>query len=304
MAEYDQQVTYITDSKMKQILNSQYEMVIINSLVKMRQVYEVISLLVESKKLHDATRYIYLVHDYHSVCPNFNLVYNHKYCGLKCEYCNYTKPIVFGCKREVSVSEWRAVWKGLFDVCEEIRCFSNSSRNIMGMVFPGIKNRITVVPHTVDKIPGICSVKNKEVPVVGFFGTINNEAKGLYQTRDLIDEINSSISIVFVGSKEEEIGIKKSNITYLGRYDRDNLINIINKKRINIAIFPSIAPETFSFLVSELMQSGIIILSFDVGAQGEKVKNYNNGIVFDSCQKMSEYVNSYYALHSKEGNVE
>lgn len=302
--EYDNQITYITDSQMKRIINSHYEMVVINSLVKMTQIDELISLLVQNKKKHDTTKYIYLVHDYHAICPNFNLVYNKKYCGLVCEKCNNTKPIVYGSKKRIEISEWRAMWKGLFDVCEEIRCFSNSSKDIINVVYPEFINKITVIPHTIEELPGMCDIQNTNIPVVGFFGIINNTAKGLYQTRDLIAEINSQISIVFVGSKEEEIGVKKSNITYMGRYDRYNLIDIINKRHINIAIFPSIAPETFSFLVSELMQSGIKILSFDIGAQGEKVKKYNNGKVFDTCQQMSDYVNSYYALHREEESVD
>jgi glycosyltransferase involved in cell wall biosynthesis len=42
---------------------------------------------------------------------------------------------------------------------------------------------------------------------------------------------------------------------------------------------PSIIPETFSYTISEAMTMGLPIVAFDIGAQGNRVKNYNLGKV-------------------------
>ena len=49
-------------------------------------------------------------------------------------------------------------------------------------------------------------------------------------------------------------------------------------------------PETFSYVVSELMQMDIPIISFDFGAQGEKLKHYEKGILCKDIDEMIKVV--------------
>ena len=283
---------YVSDRMMKKILSLKYEKILINSFVKMEQVNELVALLKKNKKIYPNTRFSYFVHDYHSICPNFNLVFNQRFCQFKCEGCNYKKPVVYGSRKFVNINEWRNKWMELFDICEEVRCFSNSSKNIMTTIYPSIASKITVVPHNVAKINGEYKIRNNDGLVVCFCGIINNDAKGLVQTRQLTKKLMAFCKIVFIGSVEREIGIQNKNVTYVGRYKHDDLVSIMNNYCVNIAIFPSICPETFSFMMSELIQTGIKVLSFDIGAQGEKARDYNNGKVFKSCEEMIVYVKS------------
>jgi len=285
---------YITDNKMKKIISKEYNEIIINSFVKMRQIFSLMPLFINIKKMHPHIKLLYLVHDYHAVCPNFNLIRNNTYCGLICQNCNYIQPIVFGSKKKVDIIEWRKQWETFLENCDEILCFSNSSKNIICSVYPLITDKVIVKPHEVLPIPGKYILNDNIVYKVGFFGTINNGAKGLYQTREILSQIDNNINVCFVGSKAEEIGIKRNNIQYLGRYSHNQLIDIINTNNISLAVFPSVVPETFSFLVSELIMIGIPILGFDIGAQGEKIKEYSKGTVFDSWEEMVKFINGQF----------
>ena len=42
---------------------------------------------------------------------------------------------------------------------------------------------------------------------------------------------------------------------------------------------PSIVPETFSYTISEAIKMGLPIVAFDIGAQGNRVKQYKLGKV-------------------------
>lgn len=290
---------YIDNSEMKKILRLHYKMIILNSFVKMTGVFEIIDLVICNKKHYYDTKMIYLVHDYHSICPNFNLIINSHYCGLKCSKCNYRQPIVYGSRKEVNLLEWRRKWKCLFEACNEIRCFSESSKSIMSSVFPEIIDKISIIPHKMKEIHGTVAKYGNHYSKIGFFGTINNEAKGIYQTRLLLDYIDRNIQIYFVGSENNEIGVVQSNVHYIGRYNHDDLLDIINNNEIECAIIPSVAPETFSFLVSELIMINIPVLGFNIGAQGEKIRKYKKGILFDDWEKMGKYINHQY-LHNNE----
>lgn len=285
---------YISDHRLNKIFSQKYEKVIVNSLVKMQQVDKLIMLLKKNKKDYPNAQLVYLVHDYHSICPNFNLIYNQEFCQFKCDRCNYRKPIVYGCRKYVDVREWRKSWIELFDLCNEIRCFSNSSKNILNAIYPSVASKITIVPHNVPKNVGEYKIHGNDELVVCFCGVINNDAKGLSQARILTEMLMDFCKIVFIGSVEKEIGIQNENVTYVGRYKHDELVTIMNDCRANLAIFPSVCPETFSFMMSELIQTGIKVLAFDVGAQGEKAKSYYNGMVFQTCEDMVAYVKSTY----------
>jgi len=46
-------------------------------------------------------------------------------------------------------------------------------------------------------------------------------------------------------------------------------------------LLPSIWPETFSYVAEELMQLGVPLAVFNMGAPAERVAQYENGMVID-----------------------
>jgi glycosyltransferase involved in cell wall biosynthesis len=80
--------------------------------------------------------------------------------------------------------------------------------------------------------------------------------------------------------------VSRPNTYYHGKYALKELPGIISKHKISMALFTSIWPETFSYTVSELMMLGMPIMCFDIGAQGEKVKAYDKGIICRDADDM------------------
>jgi len=71
-----------------------------------------------------------------------------------------------------------------------------------------------------------------------------------------------------------------SGITFHGLYKREDLPQILSK--INVGVIPSLFPETYSLVLSELWQGGIVPLVSDIGAMKIRVQDGINGKKFIS----------------------
>ena len=70
-------------------------------------------------------------------------------------------------------------------------------------------------------------------------------------------------------------------------YSPDEIYSRIVEQQIGVVFFTSIWPETFSYLVSELISIGIPIACFDIGAQAEKVRTYHLGEIIPDYSSQS-----------------
>jgi len=62
-----------------------------------------------------------------------------------------------------------------------------------------------------------------------------------------------------------------------GAYTHADLVDLIEANRINLAFFPSVCPETFSYVTEEMIRLDLPIVAFDLGAPGERLRGYRNG---------------------------
>jgi glycosyltransferase involved in cell wall biosynthesis len=68
-------------------------------------------------------------------------------------------------------------------------------------------------------------------------------------------------------------------IEALGTYRPDDLPAILRDRTIHVAWVPSIWPETYCYVVDELMAAGVPLACFDLGAPPERVRKYARGLV-------------------------
>ena len=67
---------------------------------------------------------------------------------------------------------------------------------------------------------------------------------------------------------------KSPRLTVTGPYRRDDLVDLVEKHGINMLFFASVWPETFSYVVGEMMALGLPIVAFDMGAPAERLRTY------------------------------
>ena len=224
-----------------------------------------------------------LVHDYFMVCPSINLVGTDKvYCGLpscygKCNSC-YCKNEFYNFYQQ-SIGDYRAEWESLLVCADKVIVFSDSSKKIMYKVFPALEN-IIVKPHEVRPLP---SVRRKNaldsVLTIGLLGSLV-EHKGENVVRDLVllaDEMDANVRFRLIGSSEKIKGSPRWSET--GEYHESDLPTLVGDINPDIFFFPSVWPETFSYVCSEIMELGYPLASFDLGAQADKASSVEYGLV-------------------------
>lgn len=227
-----------------------------------------------------------LVHDYFMICPShFLLDDTRRYCTLpamsRCETClPKVDDGLASLFRAKDIHLWRAHWLAALRSAHRIICFSQNSRQLLLKAYPEMQNRMpNVVPHSVAYMDGTYAYPRAGTPfTVAMVGDISYH-KGSEVLKELARASEAhgiELRIVIIGTL---VAAEKPNgIIETGTYKRNELPKLIKQHEVHMAMMLSILPETFSYVTHELIQLGVPVLSFDIGAQGEAVGNYINGM--------------------------
>lgn len=276
-----------------QILSYNFKEIVVSSLVSANNFAEILSALVSYKKAYKQIPLVYLVHDFHCICPKYNLVCNDEFCNLQCKK-NDCKFHIFPECTTVSICYWRKVWSNFLFEVDRIICFSESSKELILRSYSLLdSSKIIVKPHDMSwvKFTPIPPVYNSFLRIA-VVGAVVSVPKGKLVVERLLECLSENIHVSLIGLTKDDIHTSRKNTEFLGRYSHDELQNIIESCRINLVVFPSICPETFSYLISELIMMDVPIICFDFGAQAEKVGAYYKGKVVKNEKEMISYIES------------
>jgi GT2 family glycosyltransferase len=280
--------------------------VIYNNAVNSRNPIGLINEILNLKKIFDF-RINTLFHDFFPICPSYTLIdKDGRYCGVPqniktCEACikklnpTYSQVI----HKNQNIHEWRSLWSELIRSSYQVTCFSNSTKEILLKVYPFAKNLIKVIPHLVNFTPSkLPSIKQGKLHI-GVIGGMSY-AKGasvLNQLVNFIEERKLPIKVTLLGEIDPAFHNAKMNV--LGKYERHELPHLIEKNEINVIFFPSIFPETFSYVTSEVMIMKMPIAYFDIGAVQEKLKSYEKGSLLGLGMSHEEIIDALNALNKR-----
>ncbi|MBP1706931.1 MAG: hypothetical protein H6Q39_655, partial [Chloroflexi bacterium] len=108
--------------------------------------------------------------------------------------------------------------------------------------------------------------------------------------------------ITVIGKLDREAPVQNLEIT--GPFQTADLPALLEKYGINMCFFPSIWPETFSFVCSELMELGMPLCCYDLGAQGDRVRGYPLGRIIREIKAeatVDDILQFYHSLRSHIG---
>ncbi len=214
------------------------------------------------------------LHDFYSYCPNINLLYeNKKYCIGKDYDCNECILKTKNIKGNI-IENWRREWQNLFNVCQEVFVPNQSLIPILEKKFEFKK--ITVIEHGLDVVKDNKILTNDKKKNVAFIGVLAPH-KGLYVVKDLVKR-EKGLKFIQIGpTDDKKMKKSKMNYKYVGKYNRKDLPNIIKENNVDLICLLSIWPETFSYTLTEAIASGTPVLTFDIGALGNRIKRDNLG---------------------------
>lgn len=251
-----------------------------NELVSYPNIKGLIDTVQKIKSIHPHIQFTYLVHDYFCICPRLNLInVNDRYCGLPevkdCDIC--LKRANFD--QSKSIVEWRSLNAKLLNTCDEIICFSNSSKKYLVRVYQNLSDKIKVIGHIIDELRAP-KVKNDNIITIGLLGQLCKH-KGIEKIKELIQYIHnnqlSKYRIVCIGDAQD---VRNDSVFFAtGKYRREDIANLVEEYNIDVFFMSSVCPETFSYTISEIQSMKRPLISYDLGAQGERTKNYKFGKV-------------------------
>ena len=252
----------------------------LNELVSYPNIKGLIDTLKNVKDIHSNIKITYLVHDYFCICPRLNMIdCNDVYCGLQsvseCDTCLQKANF----DQSKSIVDWRSLNSKLLSTCDEIVCFSNSSKNYLSKVYQNSSEKIKVIGHEIENLR-IPVVKKDDVITIGLLGQLCKH-KGIDQIKGLIQYIRDNqltqYRIVCIGDAQD---IENDDIFHsTGKYKRDDISDLVEKYDVDVFFMSSVCPETFSYTVSEIQSMNRPLVSYDLGSQGERTKNYKFGKV-------------------------
>lgn len=279
--------------------------VIYNTAVSFAKPEEIPHLLIDIKQATSA-RLRVLIHDFFLACPSHFLIdHEGKHCHVPhvsvCSSClpknqqGFTTLFL-----ERDMPKWRSIWGSMLSIADEIVTFSHNSLTLLLRAYPQIeKARISVVPHKVTHVSGqLPKITNTDSLCIGVVGQIGFH-KGSLFIQSLAREIrrrNADVKIVVIGAIEAMC--EPLVVTQTGPYQHDELTGLIEKSGANVFLFPSICPETFSYVVQELMNMSLPVASFNLGAPAERLETYQKGLVLDSMDPAT-VLDDLISFHSK-----
>lgn len=261
---------------------------IVNSLYGCPDIKKVIAEILELVRTFKGTLDI-KIHDFFPLCPSPHLSnFKGVYCGVPqdyavCSHCLKKNNSWYVSwypedNRPVDIVEWRQPFVNLIDAATTVTFFDNAPIEIFRRAFHLEDSKIRVVPHKNDYFKCDKRMDLSGTLHVGILGTLTNIKGGkiVYSLSKYIAERRLQIPITVVGPTHVE-ATPRMNVH--GPYEPNHLPTIVENNGINVILVPSIVPETFGYTISEAMEMGLPIVAFDIGAQGNRVKQYELGKV-------------------------
>ena len=252
-------------------------------------------------------------HDFFVICPSYTLLDNKgMFCDIPaadvCHRCLPHNPHALRNASGKRIEEWRWEWAGAIAAADELRFFSHNTVQIVGRVYTLLPEKITVRPHAVHYVPPRKPRLDREAPLhIGVVGTIAPQkgAAIVAEIAKLIAARDLPVRLTVIGTLDPSCSADNVDIT--GPYAQADLPDIIEKHGINMFLFPSVWPETFSYVTSELMALEVPLACFDLGAPAERVRDYAQGLVvsrIDAAAALEEIVAFHERLREQARQAE
>jgi GT2 family glycosyltransferase len=178
----------------------------------------------------------------------------------------------------ITLADWQRGWRAYLAACDEITAFSPSSAAIFSAAYPSLSHRVSVREPIPMPLPQ-CMARPMGSAALGVLGNLN-EQKGARVIEALarqLDAAGDRRPIVVIGNVDAGFSMP-ARVKIHGGYRRDDIAALARRHGIATWIVPAVWPETYSFSTREALATGLPVIAFDIGAQGEAVGRAPNGV--------------------------
>ena len=223
------------------------------------------------------------IHDYAFACPRIAMVDElGRYCGEPdlpgCEACVRARGTLLD--ETIEVGALRARSAELFARARGIFAPSSDAAKRMRRYFPRTVFQVQAFAATGTDAPAARpSAKNGvcRVCVAGSIGQHKGYDVLLACARDAAANRLPIEYIVAGDTIDDEALFETGHVFVTGTYRPDEGVDLIRRQDASLGFLPSVWPETWSFVLSELWSAGLQVAVFDIGAPAERVAATGRG---------------------------
>ena len=229
--------------------------------------------------------FVVSLHDYYAVCHKYNLIdISGKYCHpdkIPVESCDVCLGSSHGLKLGAQTRR-RDLMAEVLQRASGIHCVSHWQRELIASIYPEFRERMQIIePGCEDKLRGKTASDHKKLGVVvpgniGFYkGAQVLLRVATYFADVLADKIEFLIPFT-VQSPQKDLLAKLQNVR-LGTETCNPGEQLEIYREADVALFPSIWPETYLIALSEAWRMGVPAIVTDLGAPSDRVQDGVNG---------------------------
>ena len=246
--------------------------------------------------LSGARPYVVMLHDFQWYCPRVHLTdERHFYCGepppAVCQICVASGiSHDFGDQNaliETDLEAWLAFNAKLLRNAE--RRLAPSGDTAERYARRGIADAITVVPHPEPKRPAAREIVARRAVPTGALRIAVVGANGRPKGYDILLGLSTHAARERIPFLLDVIGytmddarlLAQGNVTISGAYATGALRNLLAAADPDYVFLPSVWPETYSYVLSEVWDAGYPVVAFDLGAQAERIRRSGGGVLLE-----------------------
>ena len=235
--------------------------------------------------LNSKLPFTFFTHDHLCICPNYNLDCHAKFCHENktnkiCRY--FFNKLKFP---SLTIENWRSVFYQFLSKAEHVYAPSNYTVGLIKQFYPKLNN-IEARPHYLS-IPLKKTFRSKfaardKLRIV-FLGNMFKHKGEAYLLlgNEFIQRERLPIEFVLCGRYTPEVNVgSREGIIFTGKYNNNNISDILAQLQTAIVATMSICPETYCYSASEAILSGYPVLAMNMGAHSLRVKNADCGWIF------------------------
>lgn len=260
-----------------------------------------ITTITNVKKVFANLPVVITIHDYFTIDPTINLLdVNNKFCNAKIDKNKCSKCLNqrLGLRFEI-LDSWRNTFKSQLSLVNLIITPSHSAKKYLTEILDIPDEKVLVIEHGINFNSNLILKKNdinlgKNKLNIAFIGGLApyKGSKIVFEILNYFKENNDIQFYIFgnLGDKKLEY-FNSKNLYKFGRYSREEIIRLLKNFNIDLAIIPSILPETYSYTLSEAWAAEIPTICFNIGAIGERAKRNKIGWVIDEPFNSNSIIN-------------
>ena len=251
--------------------------------------------------------YTFDVHDFFVICPQINLITaDSRYCEepppAGCDACIALRPS----HGAADIRNWREAHRWVVEGAADVRAPSHDTAARIER-FTGVRANVQyhepaiTMPREITRRATPPTAEDPlRVVLLGFL-SLTKGRRAVFEAIEAVARAGLPIAFHLIGDPlDERPEFDPALFTYTGPYQERDLDRLIREARPDMFLFASVAPETYSFTLTEAMRRARPILATDVGAFAERLVGYPDYALYPHVSSGEQLAQTIWAYATSE----